>query len=438
MKNFKKGHTIIFAFVITVALYGCRQNKLELLVYDDRALDGYTVLCATGLIGFDIPPLIILDMEGNIIPHNFTEVTGYLPKMMPGGTIVGPRGMMSNGFDDLEALVQESWDGTLEWSFSEWEQKPGGEWSARGHHDFQREGSSVGYYAPGQSFIDQGNTLILAHKNEIRPEICPNPLLNDIIYEIDWYGTTVFEWNAADHVDEFGFDEAEREAIAANAPPRDWLHVNAISWLGENPWHDGGDGRFHPRNILFSSPQGPFIAIIDYETGEVVWRVGPDYSPDSPEAGLGPIIGQHHAHMIPNGLPGEGNILVFDNGGNAGYAGSFDLFNPDSWYKYTRYYSRILEFNPVTLEIVWEYNPTLGDFMPFSGIVSSAQRLLNGNTLITSGNMGIMLEVTPEKEIVWHYTYSTQHTFKLYRAIRTPPEWIPGNPAGYSAWESQG
>ena len=37
------------------------------------------------------------------------------------------------------------------------------------------------------------------------------------------------------------------------------------------------------------------------------------------ERKLGWIIGQHHAHIIPRGLPGEGNLLVFDNGGWAGY-----------------------------------------------------------------------------------------------------------------------
>ena len=33
----------------------------------------------------------------------------------------------------------------------------------------------------------------------------------------------------------------------------------------------------------------------------------------------GQIIGQHHPHIIPVGLPGAGNLLVFDNGGQSGY-----------------------------------------------------------------------------------------------------------------------
>lgn len=47
------------------------------------------------------------------------------------------------------------------------------------------------------------------------------------------------------------------------------------------------------------------------------------------------MIGLHHAHIIPDGLPGAGNILLFDNGGIAGY-GLFGLpnqfrFFPESW-----------------------------------------------------------------------------------------------------------
>lgn len=55
----------------------------------------------------------------------------------------------------------------------------------------------------------------------------------------------------------------------------------------------------------------------------------------------------------------------------------------------TRDFSRVIEFNPVTLEIVWEYTYS-GKVFPsenpfYSAYISSAQRLPNGNTLITEG-----------------------------------------------------
>ena len=51
---------------------------------------------------------------------------------------------------------------------------------------------------------------------------------------------------------------------------------------------------------------------------------------------------------------------------------------------------------------VWSYTaPTKTDF--YSMLLSSAQRLSNGNTLISSGSNGTLFEVTPAGEVVWKY-----------------------------------
>jgi len=120
-----------------------------------------------------------------------------------------------------------------------------------------------------------------------------------------------------------------------------------------------GDSRFNPRNIILDSRQANFMVIIDRETGKIVWRIGPDYSKDT-EVGqkLGQIIGMHNAHMIPQGLPGEGISLSLDNGGYAGY-GSFRI--PA---RYLRFYSRVIEFNPITYDIIWEYEKKDGPLFP--------------------------------------------------------------------------
>ena len=210
---------------------------------------------------------------------------------------------------------------------------------SRQHHDYEREGNPVGYYAPGQNFVEKGKTLILGHKNKIVPAISDKELMDDVIYEIDWDGNlTGFEWHASDHFEEFGFDELKREAIYENPGYiedrgyGDWLHINTLSVLGRNRWYEEqGDERFHPENLMISSPSGCFIAIINKTTGEAVWKSGPDFIEGTPYYGLSQFIGQHHAHMIPKGLPGEGNVLVFDNGGESkGYK------------RYTRRYSRVI------------------------------------------------------------------------------------------------
>jgi hypothetical protein len=159
----------------------------------------------------------------------------------------------------------------------------------------------------------------------------------------------------------------------------------------------------------------------------MVWKVGPDYSLTPELRALGWIIGQHHAHMIPKGLPGEGHILVFDNGGAAGY-GAPNPGAPNGRMNALRDYSRVVEFNPVTLELVWEYSALKADGDRvragrfYSRPWSSAQRLPNGNTLICEGAGGRLFEVTPELEIVWEYISSKE---TCYRAYRVPYEWIP-------------
>lgn len=139
--------------------------------------------------------------------------------------------------------------------------------------------------------------------------------------------------------------------------------------------------------------------------------MGPDYK-DKSYSKLGQIIGQHHVHMIQKGLPGAGNILLFDNGGGGGYGYLFDkAFLPAIYLNEFKFYSRILEFDPTTYDIKWEYVdkylfslPFYGDLHRFfSFYISSAQRLPNGNTLIDEGATGRIIEVTNDKKIVWEY-----------------------------------
>ena len=53
-------------------------------------------------------------------------------------------------------------------------------------------------------------------------------------------------------------------------------------------------------------------------------------------------------------------------------------------------------------EPVWSYEAP--DKVSFhSGFISGAQRLPNGNTMITSGAQGRFFEVTADKKIVWEY-----------------------------------
>lgn len=412
-------------------------------LYDkEKAYNGYTLYPSK-------KGALLIDMNGNEVKL-WAGLGGFPNKLLPGGYVLGSTGRRSPkaGYQDELDLVQVDWDGHIVWKFDRTElvQDPGEEprYIARQHHDYQREGSSTGYYAPGaEPYTDHGNTLILTHENLYNHNISDKRLIDDKIIEVNWEGEIVWSWRASDHFEELGFSESAKNVLFRNPGLRgelggDWMHINCISTLGENKWYDAGDERFAPDNIIFDARNANILAIISKKTGEIVWRVGPDFNENEATKKLGWIIGQHHLHLIPKGLPGEGNLLIFDNGGHAGY-GEPNPASVTGVDNASRDYSRVLEFNPQTLEIVWQYTPLEAGSILFtdaskfySSYISSAQRLPNGNTLITEGSDGRLIEVTPEHEIVWEfvnpYTESLLGNFSnnsIYRAYRIPYEWVP-------------
>src|SRR4029453_13998779 len=131
----------------------------------------------------------------------------------------------------------------------------------------------------------------------------------DRLIEVSWNGDIVWEWVASDHVDELGFSADARKVIkAATAFNKarasyDWLHVNSATYVGPNQWFDRGDTRFAPNNVIISSREASLLAIVGRD-GSIVWRLGPDFGESKELRAIGQIIGQHHAHFIPRGLPG--------------------------------------------------------------------------------------------------------------------------------------
>lgn len=413
------------------------------ILYDkDKAWNGYTVFpSAKGAL--------LIDMDGNEV-QRWAGLGGFPNKILPGGYVMGTSGRREGkyAYQDQLDLLQVDWDGKIVWKFDQTEliADPGKEpvYMARQHHDFQREGSSVGYYYPGgEPRTDGGKTLILTHENLYNHEISDKWLIDDKMIEVDWDGHILWSWRASDHFDQLGFDESAKNVLFRNPGIHgeaggDWMHINSMSTLGPNKWYDAGDERFHPDNIIFDARNSNILAIISKATGDIVWRIGPDFNENEATRKLGWIIGQHHLHMIPKGLPGEGDLLVFDNGGEGGY-GNPNPGAPTGNNNARRDYSRVLQFNPVTLEITWQYTPLEAGFLLFtdaskfySSYISSVQRLPNGNTLITEGSDGRLLEVTPDHQTVWEYInpYFNHLGGKftnnmIYRAYRIPYEWIP-------------
>jgi hypothetical protein len=221
-------------------------------------------------------------------------------------------------------------------------------------------------------------------------------------------GTIVWEWHVWDHLIQdfdptkanYGVVAAHPELVNVNHPANaaDWNHMNSVKY---DPVYD---------RIMMSSHAQSEIWVIDHGTTTAqaaghaggVWGKGGDllYRYGNPQVyGAGTaanrvFYGQHSARFIPPGYPGAGNFTVFNNDPPAG--GS----------------------------IVWEYTPPLdvnGNFLLTPGsaygpagpvwtysapgfdsnVVSSAERLPNGNTLICSGfQNGWVFEVTPGGQTV--------------------------------------
>lgn len=128
------------------------------------------------------------------------------------------------------------------------------------------------------------------------------------------------------------------------------------------------DRRFREGNWLISFRHGSMMFILDADTQEVVWKC---IANDVP----GALEGQHSPTMLA-----DGRMLIFDNGRYRGW-------------------SRVLELDPVSLKIIWDYRAP--DFFTLSqGYV---QKLPNGNMLVTESERGRAFESTPDKEIVWEY-----------------------------------
>jgi hypothetical protein len=245
----------------------------------------------------------------------------------------------------------------------------------------------------------------------------------------------VWEWSLMDHLIQdfdpnmvnYGVVEDNPGKLDINAirfdrdgkTGADWTHVNALDY---NPELD---------QIAISSNYLHEVFIIDHSTtpyeargpaGDFLYRWGNPKNYRHGDDDSMRLFAQHDVHWIEDGLPGAGNIMIFNNG-----------------YAANRSYSTVVEFTPPLnedgsydleadgsygpSELAWEYVPKEGEEF-FSWFISGAQRLPNGNTLVNHGAKARMREVTPEGDIVWEYQFddgaSAPHT--TFRAYRYPED----------------
>src|SRR5690606_34993311 len=140
--------------------------------------------------------------------------------------------------------------------------------------------------------------------------------------------------------------------------------------------------------------------------GDLLYRCGNPAAYRAGTAADQQLFFQHDPNFVPDGYPGAGNLLVFNNrrpGGSAVYelvlpldpAGNFVLGGD----------GRYGPAGPV-----WSYSAS--DFG--SVLMSSAQRLPNGNTLICPAGQSRVFEVTPAGRTVWEYAVGGEFVFHAH------------------------
>ena len=174
------------------------------------------------------------------------------------------------------------------------------------------------------------------------------------------------------------------ECVADVVPRNDRmvLHSNTVEIMDRDI-----EGFCRKGDYLTAIRNLDLIGVIDAEKGEFVWSWGP-----------GELSRPHHPRLLENG-----NVLIFDNGVARGF-------------------SRIVELNPLTKRIVWQYISEPPEQF-YSSTMGTSQRLPNGNTLIVESRKGRVFEITKEGKIVWEF-YNPEVRIKdkkrgtIYRMVR--------------------
>lgn len=238
--------------------------------------------------------------------------------------------------------------------------------------------------------LDDGRIVTLVREARILPRIHEEmPVLEDFLVVLDSDGNELRRLSLLE-----AFERSEMSDVLDDMKPSgDIFHTNTVEVLrgrlaDELP-------AFSEGNVLISVRELDVIAVVDMELGEVVWAL------------RGPWSKQHQPTVLD-----EGSILLFDNA-------------PE------RKASRVIEFDPVEMELEWFYGGS--ETSPFySETCGSNQRLPNGNTLITETDRGRAFEVTSDGEIVWEFVNPAQTgedrelIASLFEVVRLPPDFPVG------------
>jgi hypothetical protein len=252
-------------------------------------------------------------------------------------------------------------------------------WEGRAHHDLWVD--------------DAGRIHMLArHARSMPDRHATIDVLEDVVVVLSPDGEPLGEWSVLDALatSPYAFllpDLGRVKKRKRGHADLDILHTNHIQVFDGQ--QAAASPLFREGDVLLSLRNINVLMILDGESHDVRWIWGPSN-----------LTFQHHPTVLDNG-----HMLVFNN-------------------RTAR--SEVLEFDPTNGAAKWRYGGRK-DF--FSKTRGSAQRLENGNTLITESDAGYVFEVTPDGETVWEFANPDVDDDGLrgaiWRMTRYPPGTLP-------------
>lgn len=342
--------------------YTTYDNTLEVSAHarvswdKSRAFDGYTLISMESG-----ETALLVDMQGKVIHHWVATFLKAFPD--PSHTHISSKVRVfiekSHVFANGDLLVNYIGMGDTPYGYglAKFDKDSNLLWSYRdnAHHDF---------------YIDSQNRIHILTHAFIPPPVpgypkMRNSMLSDYIATLTPEGKEIGRISILD-----AFIGTPYQNFLNQPPILEWdrLHTNSVMML-EAPL-DAAFPMFKAGQYLISLNTLNTIAVIDPDTKKVIW------------AARGGWKMQHAASFQP-----DGNILFYDNQG----------------YKLRgRPFSRLLEINPNTKQVVWNYSGS-PEKPFFSYDRGRVQRLPNGNSLIVESHRRRIFEVTRDGDIVWDY-----------------------------------
>jgi hypothetical protein len=377
----------------------------------------------------------LVDTDGNVVNMWKTvppvyEGHGYIlektARLTETGSIIQGLSNAAHRYEGERVIQELDWDGNLVWEFSDPRE------GYRYHHNFKRIWNNhlndwtIIYTA--QFPMTQEQAVAAGGDPSVEWDAAP-----DGVVEVDRNGNVVWEWWSLDHVVQDRNREWPNYGVLADTPGRfdlnwgdgisgDFTHQNALDYnqtfdqivvnndrMGELYVIDHGGtfvvGDFEASKAAAAGPGGDIIFRWGnpglYDSGEV-----PTYNADGNVTSEGDRLLFHHhdTQWIKEGLPGAGNLLIFDNGSRRAGAYYSRLIEVDPYagaYPNAPYLPEMEAGGPAE-QVVWSFasrNPN--SF--FSHNISGVQRLANGNTMGVAGRQGHVFQVTPDGDVVWEY-----------------------------------